>query len=367
MVIINIRDNPQWVNQAVRFFASSWQVPENFYNLSITLSTTTLKTLPRWYIMLEGQQIIGGFGLLENYYNNLPEPYAWLCALFVDPDWRGQALGSRLLEHGRREAYSLGFDQLFLDTDHIGYYEHYDWHYIGEPPHLIGSGKRVYVASGIPELEEMSAFFDARADIYDSHMLDDLNLTVFYERIDACLNGPLERLLDLGCGTGLQLERLLKRNPRLKLTAIDLSGEMLARLSKKLSAYPLEYPIELIQASFFEINYTAEFDCVLSTYALHHFSESDKLQLYTCIHQALRPGGRFVFGDYIASSIEQQQQFLAENQSLRQAKGLPASDFYHFDTPFTRDSEIHLMRQAGFTDIELIAEWDNTVIIVARK
>jgi ubiquinone/menaquinone biosynthesis C-methylase UbiE len=194
-----------------------------------------------------------------------------------------------------------------------------------------------------------------------------LNLTVFYERIDACLNGPLESLLDLGCGTGLELERLLKRNPRLKLTAIDLSGEMLVRLSKKFNAYPLEHPIELIQGSFFDISYTAEFDCVLSTYALHHFSESDKLQLYTRIHRALRPGGRFVFGDYIASSIEQQQQFLAENQHLRQARGLPAGDFYHFDTPLTRVNEIRLMRQAGFTDIELIAEWDNTVIIVARK
>ena len=30
-------------------------------------------------------------------------------------------------------------------------------------------------------LEEMSEFFNARANTYDSHMLDDMGLDVFYE------------------------------------------------------------------------------------------------------------------------------------------------------------------------------------------
>lgn len=74
-------------------------------------------------------------------------------------------------------------------------------------------------------LEEMSSFFNRRAEIYDSHMLDELSLTEFYDEIEQCMaecKGP-DKVLDLGCGTGLELERLFKLYKDACVTAIDLS------------------------------------------------------------------------------------------------------------------------------------------------
>ena len=41
--------------------------------------------------------------------------------------------------------------------------------------------------------EKMSEFFNARADMYDSHMIDDLGLDEFYEAIAGCFDSSVKR------------------------------------------------------------------------------------------------------------------------------------------------------------------------------
>ncbi|WP_367355490.1 trans-aconitate 2-methyltransferase [Atribacter sp.] len=42
-------------------------------------------------------------------------------------------------------------------------------------------------------------------------------------------------LLDLGCGTGLELDEIFKIRPNIKVTGVDLSKAMLGILNKKTS------------------------------------------------------------------------------------------------------------------------------------
>lgn len=55
----------------------------------------------------------------------------WIALLFIDEIERGQALGSVLLEHARRVAGKLGFNNVYLATDHICYYEKCGFREIG--------------------------------------------------------------------------------------------------------------------------------------------------------------------------------------------------------------------------------------------
>jgi tRNA (cmo5U34)-methyltransferase len=106
---------------------------------------------------------------------------------------------------------------------------------------------------------------------------------------------------------------------------------------------------------------------VLSTYSLHHFNGESKLGLYQKVYAALEPGGRFIFGDYTVSTMEQQQELLAANDRKRREQGIAESEFYHYDTPFTAETEMKLMEAAGFAAVEIIRQWENTTIIIARK
>ena len=361
--IINIREHPQWVELAADYFSSKWKVDRQLYLDSITDSLTTENPVPRWYLMQRGEDIIGCYGLIENDFMVRDDLCPWLCALYIEPAERRQQLGAKLLAHSRREAKKLGYDKVYLNTDHIGYYEKYGWSYIGNFAHQSGDDARVYESAAIRELKEMSAFFDTVADSYDSHMLNDLELDVFYEAIDNCFDKPVKRLLDLGCGTGLELERLYKRFPDMYVTGIDMSGEMLKRLAQK---YPGKN-LRLIQGSYFDVDFGGDYDYVLSTYSLHHFSEEMKLSLYKKVYIAMQPGGVFVFGDYTVATTERMKELAAENYKRRREQNIPEGEFYHFDTPFTPEVEIKLMKAAGFTSPEIIRQWDRTSIIVARK
>ena len=99
--------------------------------------------------------------------------------------------------------------------------------------------------------EEMAAFFDARVDGYEAHMLKNVaGSDRFYEEtVRALPLSPGMRLLDLGCGTGLELDALYRLCPDARVTGIDLSGGMLGALRRKFSGKDLT----LIQGDYFSV------------------------------------------------------------------------------------------------------------------
>lgn len=216
-------------------------------------------------------------------------------------------------------------------------------------------------------LEEMGSFFDRRAKIYDSHMIDELSLTDFYDEIERCIaeNIGFSNVLDLGCGTGLELERVFRLNNAARVTAIDLSEKMLRLLRYKFKDKLSQ--MEIICGSYFDIDYGLNlYDLVLSTYSLHHFNYDEKLGLYKRVYESVKPGGRFINGDYTVTSIDEEKFYMAENERIREAQGIK-SGFYHYDTPFTIETEIRLLDQAGFERVNIHKQWDNKTIFVCYK
>jgi hypothetical protein len=62
-----------------------------------------------------------------------------------------------LLEKAKKDAERGGFETLYLCTDHIGYYEHYRFSYIGDGYHPWGTSSRIYAAKTQSENERHSA------------------------------------------------------------------------------------------------------------------------------------------------------------------------------------------------------------------
>lgn len=71
----------------------------------------------------------------------------------------------------------------------------------------------------------MEEFFDSRLKDYDEHQLKCINsATEFYPFTASCLpKGPGSSILDLGCGTGLELGFYFDIVPTAKVTGIDLA------------------------------------------------------------------------------------------------------------------------------------------------
>jgi trans-aconitate 2-methyltransferase len=105
-----------------------------------------------------------------------------------------------------------------------------------------------------------------------------------------CLSGT-ETVLDFGCGTGRDVERLLDALPYGRVIAVDGSPVMLARLRQRL-AHRLDR-VDVIQADLrYPLPVATPVDAVMSVATLHWLP--DHATVFSHIAAVLRPGGRFV-------------------------------------------------------------------------
>ncbi len=75
--------------------------------------------------------------------------WPWFAALYIEESERGKKLGAVLLEHGRKEAGRLGFENLYLCIEHINFYEKYGWKKIGKCYHLWQEASSIYENSTV--------------------------------------------------------------------------------------------------------------------------------------------------------------------------------------------------------------------------
>jgi ubiquinone/menaquinone biosynthesis C-methylase UbiE len=117
---------------------------------------------------------------------------------------------------------------------------------------------------------------------------------------------PVEGFADLGCGNGILAEALLGRHPNATATLVDFSEPMLDEARRQLA--PFSGNCHFIKADLSDqqwrvpIANQAPFDLVVSGYAIHHLTDARKRQLYSEVHELLKPGGLFVNAEHVKSS-----------------------------------------------------------------
>ena len=215
-------------------------------------------------------------------------------------------------------------------------------------------------------LEKMGEFFEARLDGYEEHQLTCIDSArEFYPFTAECLpRMPKARVLDLGCGTGLELGRYFELVPTAEITGIDLSRGMLEALRRKFPGKALT----LIGGSYFDVPFDEEtYDAAVSVESLHHFTKEEKIPLYGKVRKALKPGGFLILTDYFAASEEEERSRRAELLRLKREQGIADGAFYHFDTPLTVGHEKEALLAAGFASVAVLKSWGATHALRADK
>lgn len=212
-------------------------------------------------------------------------------------------------------------------------------------------------------LEKMNDFFEARVDGYDNHMISNVpGCNEGYRKMSELLPKSTENLLDLGCGTGLELDEIFKTHKNIKVTGIDLTQAMLDRLREK----HRDKDITLINGSYFDYDFGFEkYDAVISFQTMHHYSHDMKIKLYSRIYSALKPGGRYIECDYMVIEQADEDFYYRENERIRKEQNIPEGEFYHYDTPCTIENQIKMLKLAGFEEASMVWREENTTIIVA--
>ena len=148
--LIQIAENPDWLDRAAGWFHEKWHIPEAAYRESMEENIQNPGGVPWWYLVLdEAENIIGGGGVIENDFHARKDLRPNFCALYVEKPWRGQGIARLLLDAGREDAGRRGISRLYLITDHEDFYERCGWRFLTMVDCDGGEVSRMYEAEAV--------------------------------------------------------------------------------------------------------------------------------------------------------------------------------------------------------------------------
>jgi len=168
-----------------------------------------------------------------------------------------------------------------------------------------------------------------------------------------------QRVLDLGTGDGILMGAIRAARAGVSGIACDFSDEMLDRARAR---FGTAAEIEVLRHDLDDPLPAAwgEFDLVVSSFAIHHVSDSRKRALYGEVFDRLTPGGRFLNLDHVASPTEElHDEFLASIGKTRET-----------DDPSNRlaavEDQLAWLREVGFTQVDCHWKWLELALLAGR-
>ena len=135
---ITLREKPDWMHLAAQWFHSKWGVTKEAY-LECMEAYLRNETELGWYLCMNGTEIVGGLGVIENDFHDRKDLTPNVCAVYTEEAFRCQGIAGRLLNMAVEDLRSKGITPAYLVTDHTGFYERYGWEFLcivqgdGEP------------------------------------------------------------------------------------------------------------------------------------------------------------------------------------------------------------------------------------------
>lgn len=127
--IITLRHHPEWKDRMAVWFHEKWGAPLEAYHDSMDQSLAGV-VCHQWYVAQEDGRILGGLGVIDNDFHLRKDLTPNVCAVYTEPDCRGQGIAGALLHHVCRDMADLGVQTLYLVTEHEAFYERYGWEYL---------------------------------------------------------------------------------------------------------------------------------------------------------------------------------------------------------------------------------------------
>lgn len=200
-------------------------------------------------------------------------------------------------------------------------------------------------------------FFENDAAEYETHIYSHVGCDdeLYQQTAKALALKGASLLLDLWCGTGRELDEIMKLSPWVSVTGMDVSPTLLAKLLAK----PYASRLTLVNCRSLTTPFgTGTFDAAVAVMAMHHFADEDRLAIYRKVLEALRPGGRYVETDLVARDDGEAAAYLDRWRP---------GDAARCERPVTAERIETLLREAGFVSVARRWERDAQAIFVAGK
>lgn len=138
-----ITKNSKLTTGLLEILQKEW--PEAHGWLVDVLDDWSLTGFPQIVVAMENKKIIGSYSLVAKEMIKDSHSYTpWLGTLFIREKYRGNHYSPILLENACQRVKKMGYDILYLATDHIGLYEKFGFEEIGLDLYLWGAPAKLY-------------------------------------------------------------------------------------------------------------------------------------------------------------------------------------------------------------------------------
>ena len=167
----------------------------------------------------------------------------------------------------------------------------------------------------------LSRYYRWHARLYDATRWSFLFGRAALIRSLACLSPPPRNILEIGCGTGSNLVRLVRQFPEAAVTGLDLSADMLARARRKLEKDQL--PVTLLHQRYDRpLCPEPVFDLIVFSYCLTMINPGWERAVDAALRD-LCPGGRLAVVDFHDTPFAGFQRWMGVNHVRMEGHLLP--------------------------------------------
>lgn len=181
---------------------------------------------------------------------------------------------------------------------------------------------------------------------------------------------------DLGCSTGTTIvlmdQTAKSAGKTINFIGVDASKAMLEKCQIKLDKN--QTSAKLIEGDLLKIDYES-CDMVVMDYTLQFIPIEERTLLLSKIYESLKPGGRFVLAEKIASSKAQIQDMITDlYYDFKRRNGYSELEISqkrealeNVMTPLTPTQQISMLEVAGFREVDMVFRWYNFAAWLALK
>lgn len=212
-------------------------------------------------------------------------------------------------------------------------------------------------------------------DGYDEHIRKLIpGYEVIHQQVDAILQSvlkPNSHILIVGCGTGYELEYLLKRHPNWKFTAVDPSLTMLQKAQEQVELLGKSSQVTFVHGETSALPLENCFDAALSILVAHFIADDIKPAFFKDIYNRLKENALLLAYDLMTCINPQQLQALrylclaqglTEEQCQKMLERM-AQDFFSL----TSEGYIKLLQKTGFESVQSYAQVLTYQGFIAKK
>ncbi len=170
----------------------------------------------------------------------------------------------------------------------------------------------------------------------------------------------VDRALDLGTGDGSTLALVLSAHPGATGVGLDFGDEMLRQARERFAGTP-HVDIARHDLSQPLPDAVADFDVVVSSFAIHHLDPPRQHALYQEVFDRLRADGVFVNAEHVASPSP------ALHAEFLELLGIPPDRDDPSNQLVPVDMHVRWLKGCGFVKVDCFWKWRELAVVAGTK